>query len=80
MAQNKALLLEGGSQKFYGRAELEMTTVEEAMWPRGPLEQQGLWRLCQWDLSGLFPATITEYLRLGAVCRQKSFSHNGWNV
>lgn len=44
------------------------------------LEQQGLWCLCQWDLSGLFPATITEYLRLGAVCRQKSFSHNGWNV
>lgn len=35
MAQNKALLLEGGSQKFYGRAELEVTTVGEARWPRG---------------------------------------------
>lgn len=69
MAQNGALLLEDGSQKFYRRAELEVTTVGEAMWPRGPLEQQGLWCLHQWDLDGLFPATITEYLRLEAVCR-----------
>lgn len=78
--ENGALLFEDGSQKSYGRAELEVMTVGEAVWPRDPSEHRGLRCLHQWDLSHLFPATITEFLRLGAVYSQKSFSHNGWNI